>query len=110
MASDSMSVEVHGLIAKGFSKEYIEAVISDALKILPSYNDRQDTLVVINPRRVAVLLDKQAWRGAVMPVDFIEQVVDGPMKTRLQTWLASPVTPYYVIHIAGSWFGDSKPN
>jgi hypothetical protein len=105
MASDSMNIEVHGLIARSFSKEYVEAVIHDALKILPSYKDRKDTLVVINPRRVAVILDNQARRGAAIPVDFIEQVVAGPMKERLQTWLASPATPYYVMHIAGSWFG-----
>ncbi len=47
---DSLSIEVHGLIARKFSKEYVEAVIADAMKILPSYRHRQDTLVVINPR------------------------------------------------------------
>jgi hypothetical protein len=108
MTSDTLHVEVHSRVAKDFSKEYIEAVIDDALKILPSYKDRKDTLIVVNPRRVAVILDKQARRGAVIPVDFIEQVVEGPMKERLQTWLASPATPYYVMHIAGSWFGESK--
>jgi hypothetical protein len=52
---DTISIEVHGQIAQKFSKEYIEAVVDDALKILPSYKDRQDTLVVINPRRVVVV-------------------------------------------------------
>ena len=99
-----MPIEVHHDVAKSFAKEYVEAVITDAMKILPSYQHRKDTLVVINPRRVAVILDKQARRGAVMPVDLVEQVVEGPMKTRLQTWLASPVSPFYVMHIAGSWF------
>jgi hypothetical protein len=104
MAESTMPIEVHADVAKLFAKEYVEAVISDAMKILPSYQHRQDTLVVINPRRVAVVLDKQAHRGAVIPVDLIEQVVEGPIKTKLRAWLAAPATPFYVMHIAGSWF------
>jgi hypothetical protein len=34
----NMPVDVHGLIAQSFSKEYVEAVVTDALKILPAYN------------------------------------------------------------------------
>ena len=99
-----MSIEVHGLVAKATSREYIEAVVADALKILTSYKDRHDTLVVVNSRRIAVILDKQAHRGAVIPVDPIEQVVRGAMKERLQAYLATPTQVYYVLHIAGSWF------
>jgi hypothetical protein len=99
-----MAIDVHGLIAKSFSKEYVEAVVTDALHVLPSDKDRQDSLVVINARRLAVILDKQAQRGMVIPADFIEQVVSGPMKERLQAYLASPTQVYYVMHIAGSWF------
>jgi hypothetical protein len=98
------SVEVHGLIARDFSKEYIEAVIDDAMKILPSYQDRQDTLVVINPRQVAVLLNTQAQRGAVIPASLITQAADGPMKAKLEAWLAAPDAPFYVMHLAGNWF------
>jgi hypothetical protein len=55
MADDrEMSIEVHDLIAKSFSKEYVEAVVTDAQHILPSYKDRQDSLMVINARRLAV--------------------------------------------------------
>jgi len=103
-----LAIDVHGLIAKSFSKEYVEAVLTDAMHILPSYKDRQDSLVVINARRVAVILDKQAQRGAVIPADFIEQVVSGPMKERLQAYLASPTQVYYVMHIPGSWFAPAS--
>lgn len=100
----TFSIEVHGQFAQEFSREYVEAVVDDAMKILPSYKDRQDTLVVINPRRVAVILDKQTGRGAVLPVDFVDQVVEGAMKEKLKKWLADPPAPFYVMHIAGSWF------
>jgi hypothetical protein len=40
----------------------------------------------------------------VIPVDLIERVVSGPMKERLQAYLASPTQMFYVMHIAGSWF------
>ncbi len=107
MPDQTMPVEVHGAIANSFAREYVEAVIGDALKILPAYRDRTDTLVVINPRRVAVILDKQARRGAVVPVDLIKQIVTGGMKLKLQSWLAAPASPFYVMHIAGSWFSIS---
>ena len=102
------SIDVHGVIAKSFSKEYVEAVVRDALHILPSYKDCRDSLVVINARRLAVILDKQARRGAVIQADFIEQVVSGPMKERLQAYLASPTQVYYVMHIPGSWFAPAS--
>ena len=44
-----VSIEVHKSIADRFPKEYIEAVIADAMLILPAYKHRRDTLVVINP-------------------------------------------------------------
>ena len=106
MPESTMPVEVHADVAKLFAKEYVEAVITDAMKILPSYQHRQDSLVVINPRQLAVIIDKQARRGAVIPVEMIEQVVDGPMKSKLHAWLAAPTSPFYVMHIAGSWFSE----
>ena len=107
MAESMMSIEVHADIAKSFAKEYVEAVIMDAMKILLSYQLRQDTLVVINPRRVAAIIDKQAHRGAVIPVDLNEHVAEGPMKAKLQAWLAAPATPFKVMHISGSRFSGS---
>lgn len=82
-----MPIEVHPNVAKSFAKEY---------KALPSYQHRQDTQVVINPRRIAVFLDKQA--------ELIERIVEGQMKAKLQTWLAETPSPFYVLHVAGSWF------
>ena len=105
--SDSFTIDVHGLIAKQHSKEYIEAVRDDAMTILQSYQHRRDTLVVINRRRIAVILDKQLRRGTVIPADMIEQSVEGTVKMKLLTWLASPATPFYVMHIAGSWFSQT---
>ena len=103
MSESTMPIEVHADLAKSFPKEYIEAVITDAINILPSYQHRQDTIVVINPRRVAVVLDKQAHRGAVIPVDLIEQVVERQMKSKLQVWPVAPATPVFTMPIEGSW-------
>ena len=100
----SLNIEVHNQILHHVSKEYIEAVVEDAMGIWRSYQDRQDTLVAINPRRIAVILDRQANRGAVLPVQFIEQVMDGSMRTGLQTWLESPPARFFVTHLSGSWF------
>lgn len=59
----TLTVEVHRQIAQKFSREYVEAVLDDALKILPSYQDRQDTLVVINPRQASRARNRIAARS-----------------------------------------------
>ena len=104
--ANSFTIKVHGLIAKQHSKEYIEAVVASSMEILPTYQNRRDTLVVINPRRVAVIIDIQNRQGTVIPVDMIMQVIDGVPKTKLLSWLAAPAGPFYVMHIAGSWFSQ----
>jgi len=76
MPESTLPIEVHADVGKPFATEYIEAVITDAIKILPSYQHRKDALVIVTPRRVAVILDKQARRVAVIPVELIEQLVD----------------------------------
>ena len=103
---DNFSIEVHGQIAQKHSREYIEAVVDDALKILPSFKNRQDTLVVINPRRVVVLLHDKTRQGIVLPLDFVQQVIDGATNENLEKWLSNPPAPFYVTHIAGNWFGN----
>jgi hypothetical protein len=100
----AFSIEVHKSVADRFPKEYIEAVISDAMLILPAYKHRQDTLVVINPRRLAIILDERVSRGVAIPVELIEQTIEGPKLDRLEQWLAAPKSRFYVMHIAGSWF------
>jgi len=51
-----------------------------------------------------VILDKQARKEAVIIVGLIEQIVEGQIKAKLQAWLANPPSPFYVMHIGGSWF------
>jgi hypothetical protein len=103
----AFSIEVHKSVADRFPKEYIEAVISDAMLILPAYKHRQDTLVVINPRRLAIIIDERVSRGVAIPVELIEQAIEGPKRDRLEQWLAAPKSRFYVMHIAGSWFERS---
>lgn len=105
---DTFTIEVHGPIVKIHSKEYMEAVLADAMKILGLYEHRKDTLLVVNPRRVAILLSKEARRGAIMPVELLEKIIDAAMKSRLQTWLASPPTAFYVTHSPGDWFAGRQ--
>jgi len=96
--------DIHGQITAAYSREYIEAVLADALRILSRQNASTEALVVINPRRVAVTLDNQTNRGKVIPAAFIEQAVEGITKERLQAWLRKPTTPFFVMQMesAGS--------
>jgi hypothetical protein len=80
----------------------------DPLRSGESNEGDEDTSIAGTPwssstlRRLAVMLDKQTNRGAVIPADHFEQMVEGDEKQRLQAWLAAPASPFYVMHIAGS--------
>ena len=84
--------------------EHIEAVVDEAIEIWRSHQDGHGTMVVINPRRIAVILDKQAIRGAVVPVELIYPAIDDATRTKVQSWLKAPSTRFHVVQIAGSWF------
>jgi hypothetical protein len=99
----SLNIDVHKQVLTQLPREHIEAVIDDAIRIWRSYPDRQETLVAINPRRIAVILDKRANRGAVVPFQFIEHLMDASMRKRLQAWLESRPTRFYVAYIPSNW-------
>ena len=100
--------DTHHQIAAMHSREYIEAVVTDALTILSNFEGCNDSLLVVNPRKVAVILDGEAKRGAVIPTELIEQVVEGEMIQQFQAWLAMPTTPFYVTHLAGNWRSQER--
>ena len=100
----SLTIEVRNEILRQHSKEHIEGVVEEAMQIWRSYPDGQSTTVVINRRRIAVILDKQANRGAVVPVALIYPAIDDATKSKVQTWLEAPPTRIHVIQIDGSWF------
>ncbi len=106
--ASALSVGVHGQIHQHVPKEYIEADIEDAIQIWRSRPDWNGTMVVINPRRVAVILDKQVNRGAVLPVELIYPGVEESTRIRVSTWLEAPSTRRHVILIDGSWFLPRK--
>ena len=100
-----MTIAVQKDVAGLHSKEYLEAVVSDALQILPSYKDRDETLIVFNAKEVAVILDYQARRGVVMSFASVEPFLNAEQKHKLEDWKASRIPPFYVIHVDGSLFG-----
>ena len=84
--------------------------IDDAMKMLPSYRHMLEvTLVVVNRRRVAIVLDRQSRRGLVMPLAHIEQGIPPGLKDGLHQWLSNPVLPYYVMNMGGSWLRRDPP-
>jgi len=102
--ASALSVGVHGQIHQRVPKEYIEADIEDAIQMWRSRPDWNGSTVVINPRRVAVILDKQANRGAMLPVELIYPAIEESTRIRVLTWLEALPTRRHVILIDGSWF------
>lgn len=103
-----ITIDVHKGVAGLHSKEYLEAVVSDALKILPSYKDRDETIIVFNAKEVAVILDHQARRGAVMTFASVEPFINAEQKRKIEEWKASRFPPFYLIHVEGSLFGPNE--
>ena len=96
---NTFTISVHGDITQFLSTEYVEAVVEDVLGMIRGYPDRPDTLVAVNPRRVAVAVSRQSRRGVVVPVERILPALEDEANFRLQGWLASPVSPFYVVHV-----------
>ena len=67
----SLGVEIHAQVFKQFPMEHIEAIIDEAIQIWRSNQDGHGTMLVISPRLIAVILDRHAHRGAVVPVELI---------------------------------------
>ena len=88
----SLAVEVHKQVFNQLPREHVEAVVEEALQIWRSHQQGYGTMFVINPRRIAVVLDKQANRGAVVPVEFIYPAIDDATRVRVVTWLEAPPT------------------
>lgn len=101
----SLNIEVRTEVLKQIPREHIEAVVDEAIAIWRSQQDGNGTMVVINPRRIAVVLDRPANRGAVIPIELIYPAIDDATKSNVQAWLEAPPTRFLVVPIAGSWFG-----
>jgi hypothetical protein len=99
---------VHSQVFQQVPKEHIEAIIDEALQICGSQKKWRGTLVVINPGRIAVILDKHVNRGAVLPLDLVYPALEDPTRRRVQAWLEAPPTRRHVVLIDGSWFLPQK--
>jgi hypothetical protein len=100
----SLAVEVHVQVFRQLPMEHIEAVVDEAIQIWRPHQDGHGTMIVISPRRIAVVLDKQANRGAVVLVDLVYPAIEDATRTKVQSWLEAPPSRFLVVQIAGSWF------
>jgi hypothetical protein len=99
-----LTIEVSEPVLRQLPKEHLEAVVAEALQVWHSRPDRRDTLAVVNARRIVVILDGRANRGAVLPVEGVLDTLDEGARQPLLNWLGSPQTRLFVIPIPGSWF------
>ncbi len=104
----SLAFEVHDQIHRQLPKERIEAIVEEALQICRSREEWRGMLIVINPGGIAVILDKQANRGVVLPVELVYPALEKPIRQRVETWLQAPPTRRHVVQIDGSWFTPRK--
>ena len=67
----SLTFEVHDQVYHRVPKEHIEALVEEALQICRAQQEWHGTLAVINPGRIAIIIDKEANRGALLPVELV---------------------------------------
>jgi hypothetical protein len=104
----SLTFEVHDQVYQQVPKERIEALVEEALEECRPHQQWHGTLAVINPGRIAVILDRQGNRGALLPVELVYPRLEETTIKRVQTWLEAPPTRRHVILIDGSWFMPQK--
>ena len=81
-------------------------MVDEAMEIFSELEDYWGILFAISPRRIAVIVDGQSCRVIVIPVELVEEIIEGSRKRKLQTWLAAPRSRFYLMHIAASRFED----
>lgn len=97
--SNEMAVHVDRRIHEAFSREYIEAVVNDAMGAVPIVWPRGDAMIVVNRRRIALAIDLVAGRGIVVPVEQILDLLDEDRRDRLHNWLAGGEFAFHVLPI-----------
>ncbi len=100
----SITIEVNDAVLRHMPKERLEAVVDEAVQVWLSQPDRHGTLIVVNARRIAVILDTPACRGQVLPVEEVFAVLNATERLALRTWLTSLPTRLHIVPIAESWF------
>lgn len=98
------TIEVSGHVLGMLPKEYLEAVIDEAMGVWNEEVARRGSLVVVNARRIGVIVDGQARKGAVVPVEEIGPILDDRTGLALQLWFEAPRTRLFVIPVAYGWF------
>jgi len=104
----SLTFEVHDQVYQQVPKERIEALVEEALEECRPHHQWHGTLAVISPGRIAVILDKQANRGALLPIELVYPRLEETTIKRVQAWLEAPPNRRHVILIDGSWFMPQK--
>jgi hypothetical protein len=97
------TIQVSGHILTKLPKEHVEAIIDEAMGVWNEQQARQSSLMVVNARRIVVILDGLARRGAVVPVDDIEHDLDDQMRQALYRWFQSPRTRLIAIPVPYGW-------
>lgn len=98
------TIEVSGHVLGMPPKEHVEAVIDEAMGVWNEDDARKGSLVVVNARRIAVILDRQAKKGAVVPIEEIGQKLDDRTMEDLRRWFEFPRTRLFAIPVAYGWF------
>jgi len=98
-----MDFDIHDEIAASHTGEYIEAAAAAAVEIMTSHKLFDDSLAVINRRKIAVLLNGKTNRGVVVPAALIDRMLEESVRVRLQAWLESPNARFWVMQFPGNW-------
>lgn len=95
----SWTVELSDHLLDQWPKERIEAVFDEAVDAWNQIEDRPGRLLLVNTRRIAVVLNGRSRGALVIPVESAFSLLDEGTRRRLMDWLEAPLARLFLVSI-----------
>ena len=99
-----LTFQVNEELTARLQPEYLEAVFKETELASGSLANPLKTHVLINRRKIAVVLDLESHRCALEPLEVVFPGLDTLAKVSVRKWQKAPQGRFLVIELAGSWF------
>jgi hypothetical protein len=97
LSKHNYSVDVDNELLASHGKEYLEAVMADAVHFVATTSTKRPIAALVNRREVAVIIDRTVERACIMPLHRFRSTLNAGNTKELDDWLAGTAPGYFVI-------------